>query len=142
MTHVLDTDHLSILQRPNAREYPVLVANINLHPVGDVVASIISFHEQALGSHSLINRARNADELVRGYELLSQVLIGFSGFSVLPFDARAAAELISLRTRKIRIGAMDLRIAAIAIVRNLTVVTRNARDFAQVPGLRIEDWTL
>ena len=141
MTHLLDTDHLSILQRPTGQEYPVLVANINLHPVGDVVASIVSFHVQALGAHNLINQSRNSAELVRRYELLNQVLIGFTGFAVLPFDAPASAKLDLLKAQKIRIGAMDLRIAAIALSRNLVVVTRNARDFGQVPGLRIEDWT-
>ena len=36
---------------------------------------------------------------------------------------------------------MDKLIAAHAIAEDLTVVTRNVRDFATYPGLRIEDWT-
>ena len=141
MTRLLDTDHISVLQRPTGQEYPILVANINLHPVGDVVASIVSFHEQALGAHNLINQSRTAAEMVRRYELLFQVLVGFSGLPVVQFDTPAAAALDSLKAQKIRIGAMDLRIAAIAFSRNLIVVKRNARDFAKIPGLKIEDWT-
>lgn len=141
MTHLLDTDHLSILQRPTGREYPILVANINMHPIGDIGASIVSFHEQALGAHSLINQSKDAAELVRHYELLNKLLEGYSSFSVLPFDTLAAGLLDQFKAQKIRIGRMDLRIAAIARSRNLVLVTRNTSDFGQVPGLRLEDWT-
>ena len=39
-------------------------------------------------------------------------------------------------------GTMDLRLAAIALSQNLTVLTRNLRDFGRVPGLKVEDRTL
>lgn len=141
MTHVLDTDHISILQRPTGREYPTLVANINLHPPGDVAVSITSFHEQALGAHSVINQSRDAAELVRHYEILSTILKAYASFTVLPLDSGAVAALATLKSQKLRIGTMDLRIAAIAISRNLTLVTRNTSDFGQIRGLRIENWT-
>ncbi len=43
------------------------------------------------------------------------------------------------RLRSIRIGTQDLQIASIALANRLTVVTRNRRHFARVPGLAIED---
>jgi tRNA(fMet)-specific endonuclease VapC len=46
-----------------------------------------------------------------------------------------------LRRQKIRIGTRDLRIAATALVHDLTLVTRNHKDFFRVPALRIEDWS-
>jgi len=46
-----------------------------------------------------------------------------------------------MRTQKVRVATMDLRIAAIAISNNLVLLTRNTGDFSKVPNLIIEDWT-
>jgi type 1 glutamine amidotransferase len=43
---------------------------------------------------------------------------------------------------RLNVGMMDLRLGAIALENNLTVVTRNGRDFARVPGVQTEDWSL
>jgi tRNA(fMet)-specific endonuclease VapC len=37
---------------------------------------------------------------------------------------------------------MDLKIAAIALANDATLLTRNLSDFRKIPGLRIEDWTV
>jgi tRNA(fMet)-specific endonuclease VapC len=72
--------------------------------------------------------------------MLSRLLSDYAAVSTLPFDAAAATVFDGLLTRRVRIGTMDLRIASIALAHGLTLVTRNARDFQQVPGLLIEDW--
>ncbi len=41
---------------------------------------------------------------------------------------------------KLNVGPNDLRIAATALEYDLTVVTRNLRDFERVPGLQVENW--
>ena len=59
----------------------------------------------------------------------------------MPFEQSALDRFDALKRQKVRVGTMDLRIAAIALAGDLTLVTANTSDFAQVPGLRLEDWT-
>jgi tRNA(fMet)-specific endonuclease VapC len=58
------------------------------------------------------------------------------------FDASASAVFDGLGSRRLRVNTMDLRIASIALSRGLVLLTRNSVDFARVPGLAMEDWTL
>ena len=73
---------------------------------------------------------------------LAEKIIG--RFVSLPFDDRAALEWARARAALALIGkpvgSHDLIVASIAIANNLTVVTHNTKDFANIPGLRIEDW--
>ena len=62
-------------------------------------------------------------------------------FPILDFDLPAIARFESLKSMKLNVGPMDLRIAAIALEHGFTVVTRNLRDFRRVPGLVCEDWS-
>jgi tRNA(fMet)-specific endonuclease VapC len=140
MTHLLDTDYLSLLQQEFSRERAAIVTNINLCP-GDVAVSVVSFHEQVLGCHNAINQARTRDDLIDGYARLQRVIRSYTTFVVLPFDTAAAAAFDSLKAQKVRISTMDRRIAAVALSQKLVLVTRNVRDFGKVPGLRTEDWT-
>ncbi len=57
--------------------------------------------------------------------------------NILDTDTRRYNSLLALR---LNIGGMDLRIAAIALEENATVITRNLRDFGRVPGLACENW--
>lgn len=72
---------------------------------------------------------------------LRQGIEYFNTIRVLDFIEEALRRYLTLRAAKIRVGTQDLRIAAIVLAFDGTLVTRNRRDFAQVPGLRIEDWT-
>jgi len=68
-----------------------------------------------------------------------------SAVSVLDFsaeDAHVAGEIRAELERKgTPIGACDMLIAGQAFARNLILVTANTREFAQVKGLVVEDWT-
>ncbi len=141
MKYLLDTDHISILQRQAGREYAILSARIRRESRSDLGFSIVSFHEQALGSHAYINRARKAEDIVRGYSMLARILRQFAAAPVVPFDEAAAAVFDGLEARRLRVDTMDLRIASIALSRGLVLLTRNRADFARVPDLITEDWT-
>lgn len=82
------------------------------------------------------SRAREQRKLQ--YErFLSQV-------EVIAFDvtlSRRAAEVrIALELRGEAIGPLDTLIAATALLRNATLVTRNVREFGRVAGLDVVNW--
>lgn len=140
MLYLLDTDHVSILQWKSGVECIHLNRRLMMVPASDVGVSIVSFHEQALGSKSYLSRAKDGADLVKGYERWTTILEDFANSSVVAFDASVAWHFDQLKAQNIRVATMDLRIAATA--NNLTLLTRNTVDFARVPGLKFEDWTI
>lgn len=63
---------------------------------------------------------------------------------ILDFDEACARQFGQLRGELKRIGVavgpIDLQIASVALVHNLTLVTNNTADFQSISGLRLEDW--
>ncbi|MEL7224014.1 MAG: type II toxin-antitoxin system VapC family toxin [Cyanobacteria bacterium J06576_12] len=112
------------------------------HSLSDFAISVVTFHEQMLGSHAYINRARSANELVTGYEIMTKIVTAFKGLPVVSFNATAAAAYSTIEPQRIQLAKMDARIAAIALSHKLVLLTRNHRDFSKVAGLIIEDWAL
>jgi len=140
--YLLDTDHISFLQKQHGPEYAALIARMAKHSPTDFALSVVSFHEQVIGGHALLNRAPTSAHLIRGYALLLEIFQSYKTGPVLPFDAIAATTFDGLLSQKFRVASMDLRIAAIALSQGLTLLTRNVRDFGRVPGLITEDWTV
>lgn len=138
MLYVLDTDHISLLQRGDSK----IMANLVRVNVADRAVTVITVAEQMQGRLAVIRRARREADAVRGFERLRETLAFYLAVQVLPYDAPAVAEFERLRRQRIRIGTQDLRIASIVLSRDATLVTRNARDFSLVPTLRIEDWSV
>jgi len=138
---LLDTEHVSILQRRSQPAASNIAARILLHSPNEFFVSVVSFQETMQGWQAQLARARNSSDIVYAYSRLRQVLLDYSQSQVVDFDVAASNRFDALRM-KLRIGTLDLRIACIALVHGFTVLTRNVRDFRQVPGLLVEDWTL
>jgi tRNA(fMet)-specific endonuclease VapC len=137
---ILDTDHISVLQDTQDTAHATLVANIAASADQDLATTVVTVEEQMRGWLALVSRSTDVAKHVLPYERLIGIVQFFSAWKVLPFDNTAAGQFNQLRSQKVRIGTMDLKIASIALVQNVLLLSANLRDFQQVPGLRVEDW--
>lgn len=130
--YCFDTDVLSAALRPRPPLH--LLRRLARTPVADQCTTAITVGEIVYGG-ARIGRPRHVDRM---HELLNSLQL------VLPFNESAAIIYGGLRADLERLGKRlddpDLRIAAIALSRDLTLVTGNIRHFERVPGLRIENW--
>lgn len=138
--YLLDTDHISLMDRGGA-EGQAIRLRLKHVPPDDVSASAVSYEEQIRGWMSVIARAQTIGQQIPHYRELERLLRFYCITPLLPFEEKAAAHFTRLRQAGIRIGTMDLKIAAIALANNATVLTRNVSDFGKVPGLNVEDCT-
>jgi tRNA(fMet)-specific endonuclease VapC len=135
---VLDTDHLVELDRGSSQGAAL---QQKLEDAGDAVATtIISAEEQFRGWLAQLHRQRDPHEQIATYQRLQRRIAFFAAWHVLPWDTDAADILQGLRRQRVRIGTMDLKIASIVLAHDATLLSRNLRDFQQVPNLRVEDW--
>ena len=138
MLYILDTDHVSFLQR----QHSVVLKNLLKVPFENRAVTVITLAEQLQGRLAAFRRAKAEAESSRALQFLVQTVEFYQSIKVLLYDKKSAAEFERLRHHKLRIGTQDLRIAAITLANQATVVTRNRRDFIQVPELIIADWTI
>jgi tRNA(fMet)-specific endonuclease VapC len=78
---------------------------------------------------------------VEAYRRLLQHLGNYRRIPALACDEAAAVAFQQLRRARLRIGTIGLKIAAIVVSRNATLLPRNRAGFRQLPGLQVEDWT-
>jgi len=93
------------------------------------------------GWYTQIRQARNDQQLAQAYQALQQAVEFTRGIQLLPFDFPGIRRYRQLRTQHRRIGTNDLRIAAIVLEQQAILVTRNTTDFADIPGLQLDDWS-
>jgi tRNA(fMet)-specific endonuclease VapC len=137
---VLYTYHITELQRPDSRRRIKLVEHLEQLGAPPLSTTIVTVEERLRGYLSTINRRAAGNEQVAPYAELLELMKFFSEWLIMPFDQTAAQQFHDLKARKIRIGTMDLKIAAIVLALGATLYSANLRDFRQVPGLSVEDW--
>lgn len=129
MNFLIDTSTLLELLR--AAPPQALVRRLSQVPTRDRWTSVISVSQ-------LLVAARRE----RHTRLMQDVVRLVAALRVAPYDLSAAqvfAKLQATSTHDLDID--DVMVAAIAISRKMTLVTRRQSLFAQFEGLRAEDWT-
>jgi tRNA(fMet)-specific endonuclease VapC len=134
---VLDTDTLTLF----LRNVPAVLQR-RREAQDEVAITIISRIETLQGRFATLLKAADGTELRRGQQRLDQAEEDLRPFPVLPITDAAAAEFDRLRqNKKLRkIGRGDLLIAAVVLANRARLVSRNLKDFRQVPGLQVENW--
>lgn len=137
---ILDTDHVSLLEweSPEAQKLRARLQEVDQE---QLAVTIVSFEEQMRGWMAYIARQKTVSAQLDAYRRLRRQLLNYCKIKVLEFEERAAIEFQRLRKLKTRIATMDLKIAAIVLVQDGTLLTRNTSDFQRIPDLKIEDWT-
>lgn len=128
MRFLLDTNVVIAL----TKRRPGLTERVFSNPRRDYGLSAIVAHELLFGAF----RASRVEEALAAFDRLRMPILDFT-----VEDARTAGEIrASLVASGTPIGPYGVLIAGQALTRDLTLVTRNARAFGRVPGLRVEDW--
>ena len=123
MKYLLDTNIIVAL---TINEDAEVIRRASQCDEGDMVTSAIALAEVALGTE-------------RGHPPTMDELEAFiEEVPVLSFDYKAALAYASLPFKR---ASFDRLIAAHALSHGLVIVTRNEKDFADVPGLVVESWT-
>lgn len=138
---VLDTDHLSVLEWEASAATQRLLQRLSREAPAEAATTIISFEEQMRGWLAYLSRSRTVVQQVEAYRRLQKQLENYRTIPILAFDLQAATEFQRLRKRHRTLGTMDLKIAAIVLVHDATLLSRNLSDFRQIAELRVEDWT-
>lgn len=136
----MDTDHLSLIQRDGLPGQRIRVRLSSL-PVDQVATTVISYEEQVKGRLLVLSQAKTAEKVTSAYRGLQQLSVDYQSIHLLAFDEVAFDKARQLRKQYPRLGAMDLKIPAIALTQDATVLTRNQKDFGQILNLKIEDWS-
>jgi tRNA(fMet)-specific endonuclease VapC len=101
-----------LLERQTGDAFLRLVAKLDEFPSDEIVTTIITYEEQMRGWMSYLAKMRSIYEQVFAYETLKPYFDYFKTLTIIEFDQNAAEIYKNLKSTKIRIGSMDLKIAS------------------------------
>jgi predicted nucleic acid-binding protein len=130
MKFLLDTNVLSEIHNPAGN--PKVLAALNALPQEDLFISVITIGEIARGVEKLPEGKKKNELLIW---LTIQIPAAFKD-RIVPLDFDCMLEWGRFRARTKRtFPIIDSLIAAAALSRRMTIVTRNTRDFEEIGGL-------
>ena len=138
MLAVVDTNHLSELDRNP--EFAARFEERRRASEVEAFTTIVTIQEMTRGWLALLNRPAQASQQVQLYGRFQRSIEVLREGDILPFDSEAAGVFENLQRQRLRVGTMDLKIAAICLAHDARLLTRNLTDFARIPGLRVENW--
>ena len=127
-----DTDVLTEILLGNA-SYGARAAAIPAH---EQAVPVIVVEEIMRGRLNIIRQAEANQakiSLARAYALFEQTFRDFQQLHILSYTAQAEQMYGQWRQEKVRVSTHDLRIAAICVVHGATLISRNRRDYEQIP---------
>ena len=136
---LLDTDHITVLLRPEDKRYSKLTSVLQRRWDDGVATTVITVEEQFKGWLAKIHRTKEVEDELAPYSRLTGLIAFFARWRIEPFDEPALAEFKNLK-RRLNVGTQDLKIAAIALTKSALLLSANLKDFEKVPGLRVENW--
>ena len=138
---LLDTDHTTFLKYPESERGRRLIGRMEVASSTEIFGvAIVTVEERMRGWLAVIAREKSPSRQVVGYRELALLFEFYREFEVVPFDDAAARRFEELGRQKLRLGSMDRKIAATALVNNALLLSANRADFQKVPGLRVENW--
>ena len=144
MRYLLDTDIFTAFLYETLSESkisPITVHMAALASGDDVVITVVTVTEVMKGMLNLLQRMEKAGRDAQGFADFERAYQTLQSFAVVSFSPEADTQFTAFSPAVRRVGRPDCQIAAIALASGDTVVTRNTRHFAQIPGVVHEDWT-
>ena len=131
MKYLLDTNICIYLIKRKPKQ---VLEKLILQNIADVGISSITLSELEYGVEKSLHKEQNK-------LALAQFL---ASLNILPYDDNVASTYgkirVFLEKEGITIGSLDMLIGAHALSMKVVLVTNNHREFARIPGLKVENW--